>query len=93
MILFVGARTNQNGTDSWTLFPKSARYIHIDIDGQEVGRNYEALRLVGDARLTLARTQRRARAARSEHRAARLAAGLEQTIAAARTAHRGRSAA
>jgi len=53
-ILFVGDRTNQNGTDSWTLFPTNARYLHIDIDGQEVGRNYEALRLVGDARLTLA---------------------------------------
>ncbi len=53
VILFVGARTNQNGTDSWTLFPKTARYIHIDVDGQEVGRNYEALRLVGDAKLTL----------------------------------------
>ncbi len=52
-VLFVGDRTNQNGTDSWNLFPKNARYIHIDIDAQEVGRNYEALRLVGDAKLTL----------------------------------------
>ncbi len=54
VILFVGTRTNQNGTDSWTLFPADARYIQLDIDGQEVGRNYEALRLVGDAKLTLA---------------------------------------
>jgi acetolactate synthase-1/2/3 large subunit len=54
VIMFVGDRTNQNGTDSWTLFPKTAQYIHIDIDAQEVGRNYEALRLVGDAKLTLA---------------------------------------
>jgi acetolactate synthase-1/2/3 large subunit len=53
VILFVGARTNQNGTDSWTLSPQ-ARYIHIDIDSVEVGRNYEALRLVGDAKLPLA---------------------------------------
>jgi acetolactate synthase I/II/III large subunit len=53
VILFVGARTNQNGTDSWSIFPSRARYIHLDIDGVEVGRNYEALRLVGDARLTL----------------------------------------
>ena len=52
-VLFVGDRTNQNGTDSWTLFPKSARYIHIDVDSMEVGRNYEALRLVGDAKVTL----------------------------------------
>ncbi len=54
VILLVGNRTNQNGTDSWQLYPPHARYIHIDIDGQEIGRNYEALRLVGDARLTLA---------------------------------------
>ncbi len=52
-VLFVGDRTNQNGTDSWTLFPKTAHYIHIDIDSLEVGRNYEALRLVGDAKVTL----------------------------------------
>lgn len=53
VVLLVGTRTAQNGTDSWTLYPRNARYIHIDIDGQEVGRNYEALRLVGDAKLTL----------------------------------------
>ena len=52
VILFVGDRTNQNGTDSWTLFPKNAAYIHIDVDGQEIGRNYEALRLAGDAKTT-----------------------------------------
>ncbi len=53
VVLLVGNRTNQNGTDSWSLYPKKATYIHIDIDGQEVGRNYEAVRLVGDARLGL----------------------------------------
>lgn len=53
VVLLVGNRTNQNGTDSWQLYPKVARYIHIDIDSNEVGRNYEALRLVGDAKLTL----------------------------------------
>ncbi|WP_027136230.1 acetolactate synthase catalytic subunit [Geminicoccus roseus] len=53
VILLVGNRTNQNGTDSWQLYPKDARYIHLDVDGQEVGRNYEAERLVGDAKLTL----------------------------------------
>ena len=30
--LIVGNRTNQNGTDSWTLLPQEAKYIHIDID-------------------------------------------------------------
>ena len=53
IVLLIGNRTNQNGTDSWQLYPAGARYIHIDIDGNEVGRNYEALRLVGDARLTI----------------------------------------
>ncbi len=53
LVLLIGNRTNQNGTDSWQLYPDGARYIHIDVDGNEVGRNYEALRLVGDARLTL----------------------------------------
>ncbi|MDX3926222.1 MAG: acetolactate synthase catalytic subunit [Shinella sp.] len=53
VIMLVGNRTNQNGTDSWSLFPKNAKYVHLDIDGQEIGRNYEALRLVGDAKLGL----------------------------------------
>lgn len=54
LVLLVGNRTNQNGTDSWKLFPPEARFIHLDADPQEVGRNYESLRLVGDAKLTLA---------------------------------------
>jgi acetolactate synthase-1/2/3 large subunit len=53
VVVLVGNRTNQNGTDSWQLYPSNAVYIHIDIDPQEIGRNYEALRLVGDAQLTL----------------------------------------
>lgn len=53
LVLLVGNRTNQNGTDSWTLYPPHARYIHVDIDALEVGRTYEALRLVGDARRVL----------------------------------------
>ncbi len=54
VVLLVGNKTNQNGTDGWQLYPKGAKYIHIDIDGREIGRNYEAdVRLVGDARLAL----------------------------------------
>lgn len=54
VILLVGTRTNQNGTDSWRSLPGSARIIHLDIDPGEIGRNYEAaLRLVGDAAETL----------------------------------------
>jgi acetolactate synthase I/II/III large subunit len=53
VIVLAGSRTNQNGTDNWTLFPSHARFIQIDIDGGEIGRTYEALRLVGDIRETL----------------------------------------
>lgn len=53
VILLVGNRTNQNGTDAWTLLPKDATYIQIDIDPIEAGRNYESLRLIGDAKTTL----------------------------------------
>ncbi len=84
-VLFVGDRTNQNGTDSWMLFPKYARYIHIDIDAQEVGRNYEAVRLVGDAKLTLtALNEAMARTDLAKRRAAR--SEVEQKIAAGKKA-------
>ncbi len=54
VILLVGNRTNQNGTDSWALYPPGATYIQIDIDGEEIGRNFEAsVRLLGDAKLSL----------------------------------------
>jgi acetolactate synthase-1/2/3 large subunit len=53
LILEVGTRNNQNGTDSWRLIPDTAKLIQIDIDPQEIGRNHEAIRLVGDAAETL----------------------------------------
>jgi len=65
VILLVGTRTNQNGTDSWKLYPPTATFIHIDLDGGEIGRNYEALRLAGDAKLTLAALLERLRGARA----------------------------
>ncbi len=82
VVLLVGNRTNQNGTDSWKLYPPDARYIQIDIDPQEIGRTYPALRLVGDARATLDALcdalQPRDNAARTE---------AEAAIAAARDRH------
>jgi acetolactate synthase-1/2/3 large subunit len=81
VVMLVGNRTNQNGTDSWSLYPKSATYIHIDIDGQEVGRNYEAVRLVGDAKLTLVALNE-ALSRRDLSRRMRVRAGLETLIAA-----------
>jgi acetolactate synthase-1/2/3 large subunit len=90
VILLVGTRTAQNGTDSWTLYPRDARFIHIDIDGQEIGRNYEALRLVGDARLTLRALT--ARLAENPERRARIeriiaTAGARHAMDIARLAH------
>jgi len=92
VILFVGDRTNQNGTDSWTLFPKTARYIHIDVDGQEVGRNYEALRLVGDAKLTLEHLTR-ALETKSAAKRKSARAAVEARIASAHKAFSGEAGA
>lgn len=81
VILLVGTRTNQNGTDSWTLYPGGARYIHIDVDSTEIGRNYEALRLNGDAKLTLAAIHEKLKGRR------RPAPGIAARIADARRKH------
>src|SRR5581483_506201 len=35
LVLLIGTRTNQNGTNSWTIFGPSTRFIHLDIDPQE----------------------------------------------------------
>lgn len=86
VVLLIGNRTNQNGADSWQLYPAGARYIHIDIDGNEVGRNYEALRLVGDARLTIeALCDALEKRDLSRRRARR--ADIEAVIAAGRRKH------
>jgi len=91
VVLFVGTRTNQNGTDSWTLFPNGARFIHLDVDGGEVGRNYESERLVGDAKLTLeALTAALLAGDLGKRRAARK--GVEARIAEGRAKHRSEAA-
>jgi acetolactate synthase-1/2/3 large subunit len=82
VILLVGSRTNQNGTDSWRNIPPDAALIHVDIDPMEIGRNFEALRLVGDAASTLdALTEALSRHDLSKRIAAR--ATLERRIKAA----------
>jgi acetolactate synthase-1/2/3 large subunit len=53
VVLFVGSRTNENGTDAWRALATDATYIHVDVDPVEVNRNYDAVRLVGDARAVL----------------------------------------
>ncbi len=53
LVILVGTRTNQNGTDNWRQIANSATVVHIDVDPIEIGRNYEAVRLVGDAAETI----------------------------------------
>ncbi len=81
LVFLVGTRTAQNSTDSWTLFSPQARFIHLDIDPAEIGRNYEGLRLVGDAKLTLAALAQRLRGRR------RASPDVVRQIAAARARH------
>jgi acetolactate synthase-1/2/3 large subunit len=87
LIVFIGSRTNENGTASWTLFPKAATYAQIDIDPEELGRNYPAMRLHGDARGTLAALcqamQKHAGSAIADR-----ASGLAATFERARKLHR-----
>ena len=79
VVLLVGTRTNQNGTDSRALYPQGARYIHIDLYGGQIGLNYAALRLAATPS-TLA-----ALAAKLAGR--RKPMPIEQRIAAARVKH------
>ncbi len=53
VVLLVGTRTNRDGTNAWRLLSTEAECIHLDIDPSEIGRNYESLRLAGDAKLGL----------------------------------------
>lgn len=80
LVILVGTRTNQNGTDSWRQIPRSASVIHIDVDPTEIGRTYEAVRLAGDAsetisalRSALARRDLSHRASQRERLTARIA--------------------
>ena len=92
LVVLIGTRTNQNGTDSWRLIPPGAAVVHLDIDGQEVGRNGEAVRLVGDAKLTLeALAERLGALDLTRRQAAR--GGLEARIADAKARHGAEAAA
>lgn len=82
VILQIGTRNNQNGTDSWRLVPPTAALVQLDLDPQEIGRNYEAVRLVGEAAEGLeALTEALGKQDLSGRSGAR--AGLEARIAAA----------
>lgn len=54
VILVVGSRLGEVSTSRWTVVPDKAKLIHIDIDGDVIGRNYEPdLAIVGDAKACL----------------------------------------
>jgi len=38
VVLPVGTRTGEQTTNAWTLFPPQAKFIHTDVDGQEIAR-------------------------------------------------------
>jgi acetolactate synthase-1/2/3 large subunit len=86
-VLLVGTRTNENGTDAWRLMSEDAQFIHLDIAPDEVGRNYNSLRLVGDARSgleDLLDTMRRADLSVRASSRGGVAAGIRAARAAAR---------
>ncbi|AJC21565.1 acetolactate synthase catalytic subunit [Pandoraea pulmonicola] len=82
LIVQIGTRNNQNGTDNWRNVSPTAELVQIDLDPQEIGRNYEATRLIGDAASTVeALNDALAGCDLSKRKARRTA--VEQRIAAA----------
>lgn len=54
VILALGARFSDVSTREWTLIPKGAKIIHVDIDPKELGRQYsEEISMVGDVKMFL----------------------------------------
>ena len=54
VVLLIGTRTNQMATNGWTVPDPASTIVHIDIDPNEIGRNYTTkLGIVADARIAL----------------------------------------
>lgn len=54
VVLVVGSALGSMTTRTWSLIPDGAQVIQVDIDGAEIGRNFEcAVPLVGDARAVI----------------------------------------
>jgi acetolactate synthase-1/2/3 large subunit len=63
-VVFIGTKTGQTTTLNWTLPYLDVPVIHIDVDAQELGRNYhDTVPLVGDAKLCTAALAAKLRAA------------------------------
>lgn len=51
-VIFIGSKTGQTTTNNWTLPGLDTTVIHIDIDADEIGRNYHfGVGILADARL------------------------------------------
>jgi acetolactate synthase-1/2/3 large subunit len=54
LIITIGSRNEEFQSGAWTYFPEKAKYIQIDIDSFEIGRNWiPDVAIVGDAKLVL----------------------------------------
>jgi acetolactate synthase-1/2/3 large subunit len=54
LLITVGSRNETEASGNWKYFPQGARYIQIDIDPFEIGRNWiPDVAVVGDAKLVL----------------------------------------
>jgi len=51
-VVFIGSKTGQTTTNGWTLPELDAPVIHVDVDPEEIGRNYrDTVGIFADARL------------------------------------------
>jgi acetolactate synthase-1/2/3 large subunit len=67
VVLVVGSSLGSMTTRTWSLIPPQAQVIQVDIDGTEIGRNFEcAVPLVGDAGAVLGQLATAASAPRTE---------------------------
>ncbi|MEM2110707.1 MAG: thiamine pyrophosphate-binding protein [Candidatus Bathyarchaeia archaeon] len=54
LLITIGSRNETESSGNWMYFPENARYIQIDIDPFEIGRNWVPdVAIVGDAKLVL----------------------------------------
>ncbi len=54
LVLLVGSRTNEMATSRWTVPDPKSTVVHIDIDPEEIGRNYRTeVGIVADAKAAL----------------------------------------
>jgi len=54
LLIGIGSKNEEIQTAGWKYFPKGAKFIQIDIDPFEIGRNWKPnLAIVGDAKLVL----------------------------------------